>query len=153
MRKMPVLLSIVVLTGVLGWAASADWPDGPDRPHKYEYSRELFTGSFPTVNNQIDLLLVGRTVLGDAISVDENVIYVPVGERVRFHAVSLDANYVVRVATDGNKDPLLDFGVTGGGEGAGQLTHGLYLKETRDLVLLKNGEDRVGKPVKLVPLG
>ncbi len=153
MRKMLVVLCLLVVTGAFAGSASASWFDGPDRPQKYEYSRELFRGSFPAVNGQIDLLLVGRTVLGDAISVDESVIYVPVGEKIRFHAVSLDSNYVVRVKNVGSHEPLLDFGVTGGGEGTGQLTRGLNLKEIRELVLLKNGEDRVGKPVKLVPLG
>ncbi len=153
MRKTSLIVCVFALVAVLSTGALANFWDGPERPGKYEYSRELFDGSFPVVNGQVDLLLIGNRVVGDGASRSEDVIFVPAGEKVRFHVTSLDCNYVVLVKENGNTNPLLDFGVTGGGEGAGTLTRGLGLKEVRDLVLLKNGTDRVGSPVELVPVG
>jgi hypothetical protein len=153
LRKTIVVLSVLVLMGSLASMASANWPDGPNRAEKYLYCRELFAGSFPVINGQVDMVLVGRTILGDQMSVDERVMYIPVNERVRFHAVSLDSNYVVQVRGIATAEPLLDFGVVGGGEGSGQLTRGLGLKEVREIVLLKDGMHRVGHPVRLVPEG
>ncbi len=144
------LLAVVALFAILATSAMAD---GWNRPSKYEYTRELFTGSFPVVNNTVELVIVKRNIVGDRISGDESRIYVPAGVPVRFHVTSLDANYLVRIPEVGNSDPLLEIAVHGGGQGAGTLRRGLGLKEVRNIDLLKDGKYRVGGTWLVVPEG
>lgn len=142
--------AVVLLLAVLATSAMADgWP----RPDKYEYTRELFTGSFPVVNNTVELLVVQRNIVGDRISSDESKIYVPAGEKVRFHVTSLDADYVVKIEEVGHTNPLLEVAVSGGGQAEDTLRRGLGLKEVREVLLLKDGKYLVGGDWKVVPEG
>lgn len=133
--------------------ATTAMADGWRRPSKFRYTRELFTGSFPVVNDTVELLIVKRNIIGDRISVDESQIFVPAGKKVRFHVTSLDANYVVKIQDTGNADPLLEVAVSGGGQAEDTLRRGLGLREVRDILLLKDGRYSVGSVWQVVPEG
>lgn len=148
--KLFACTAVVLLLAVMATSAMAD---GWRRPNKFRYTRELFTGSFPVVNNTVELLIVGRNVIGDRISGDESKIFVPAGQKVRFHVTSLDANYVVKIKDAGNTNPLLEVAVSAGGQAEDTLRRGLGLKEVRDLLLVKDGKDLVGGKWKVVPEG
>jgi hypothetical protein len=143
-------IAVVLLLAVLATTAMAD---GWRRPSKFRYTRELFTGSFPVINDTVELLIVKRNVIGDRISVDESKIFVPAGKKVRFHVTSLDANYVVKIKDSGSSDPLLEVAVSGGGQAEDTLRRGLGLKEVRDLLVAKDGKYIVGGTWQVVPEG
>ena len=113
-------IAVVLLLAVLATTAMAD---GWRRPSKFRYTRELFTGSFPVINDTVELLIAKRNVIGDRISVDESKIFVPAGKNVRFHVTSLDANYVVKISDSGSSDPLLRL-PSGGGQAEDTLRRG-----------------------------
>jgi hypothetical protein len=154
LRKAHVaVLTIVAALAILSMFACAASADGFPHPNRLDYTREMFTGSYPCINGTVELIVFERRVLGDHITVDENNIYVPAAQPLRFHVTSLDSNYVVRIKNLGNKELLLEVAVSGNGEGSGALARPLGLKEVRELQVLKNGEDLMGHGVKVVPLG
>lgn len=155
-KRLFVVSAFLALGTVLAGAASADIFDlasGWPHPNKYGYMRELFTGAYPVVNDTVDLLIVDDRVMGDGMTGDDDHIYVPAATAVTFHITSLDANYLVKIKSTGNSDPLLEVAVSGNGEGAGALTRGLGLKEVKDLLVFKEGKYKVCTGISVVPQG
>lgn len=155
-KKLFIVSALLALGTVLAGAASADIFDlasGWPHPNQYGYMRELFTGAYPVVNNTVDLVIVDDRIMGDGMTGDDDHIYVPAATAVRFHITSLDANYLVKIKSTGNSDPLLEVAVSGNGEGAGTLARGLGLKEVKDLLILKDGKHKICSGIYVVPQG